>query len=181
MSADVLVLATNCSSPPNPGAWWYAPVLTGIFALIGVLLAQVVVLRIAQRNDRRRSDPELLKQCAAFSSAVGRLKREVSLTPRSVWDLSCLTDLEAAADSILIIGTPEIGDAVDAVISCIPMILSPEDFEHQEERSQRHLFAMHRRFTDEVRRHFGKPPKIYVAVPMIQRPGPPEADAPPNT
>jgi hypothetical protein len=56
--------------------------LSGVFVLAGVLIAQGIVLYLAGRTDRRRSDPELLKQCAIFSSAVGRFKRQLATKSR---------------------------------------------------------------------------------------------------
>jgi hypothetical protein len=100
--------------------------LSGVFVLAGVLIAQGIVLYLARRTDRRRSDPELLKQCAKFSSAAGRLKREITTKPRNEWDLDYLDALEEAADSIDIIGTPKIEDAVDRLIGYVPLVLHPE-------------------------------------------------------
>jgi hypothetical protein len=85
--------------------WWHTPVLAGVFALVGVLIAQSVALWLARRSDRRRADPELLKQCAAFSAAAGRLKRELALRSDSP-DLSCIADLDAASDAIDLIARP---------------------------------------------------------------------------
>ncbi|SLG36767.1 hypothetical protein [Mycobacteroides abscessus] len=145
-------------------------VLSGLFALIGVLIAQGVVLFLARKNERRRSDPELLKQCAAFSSAAGRFKREIATRPRDDWDLDCLDALEEAADSITIIGTPEIEDAVDRFIGYIPLVLNPERFEVSLSEVRQGIFDSHRTFIDAVRRYFHKPPKTYKAVPIIKRP-----------
>lgn len=64
---------------PAQTIWWYTPLLSGIFALIGVSIAQLIVLRLAHKNDLRRSEPELLKQCAEFSAACGRLKERSPL------------------------------------------------------------------------------------------------------
>ena len=99
------------------------PVLSGVFALIGVSIAQGIVLYLARKNERRRSDPELLKQCATFSSAAGRFKREIATKPRNDWDLDCLDALEDAADSIDIIGTPEIERAAERLIGYVPLVL----------------------------------------------------------
>jgi hypothetical protein len=146
------------------------PLLSGLFALIGVLIAQGIVLYLARRTDRRRSDPELLKQCAIFSSAVGRLKREITTKPRNEWDLDCLDALEEAADSIDIIGTPEIEDAVDRLIGYIPLVLNPEQFEVSADRAHQGVFDSHREFIAAVRQYFHKPPKQHKAVPIIERP-----------
>ena len=155
--------------------------LSGIFTVTGVLIAQGIVLYLARRTDRRRSDPELLKQCAKFSSAAGRFKRDVATKPRDDWDLSSLDALEDAADSIVIIGTPEIESAAERLIGYIPLALEPEKFDMDAKRVHQGLFASHREFIDAVRKHFHKPPKVYVAVPIIKRPRsrdqkPPEAD-----
>lgn len=146
--------------------------LSGLFALIGVLIAQGIVLSLARKNERRRSDPELLKQCAAFSSAVGRFKRQIATMPREQWDLDCLGELEEAADSIMIIGTPEIEDAVDRLIGFIPMVLNPKRYEGRSDEARQGVFDSHRVFVDSVREYFHKPPKVYKAVPIIRRPQP---------
>lgn len=72
--------------------------------------------------DWRRSDPELLKQCAAFSSAAGRFKRDIATKPRDEWDLSSLDVLEEASDSIDIVGTPEIESAAERMIGYVPLV-----------------------------------------------------------
>lgn len=144
--------------------------LTGTFALTGVLIAQCVVLLLARQNERRRSDPELLKQCAAFSSAAGRFKRDIATKPREDWDLSALDALEEASDSINIIGTPEIESAVERLIGYVPLVLEPGQFNVNEQEAIQRIFDSHRQFVAAVREHFHKPPKIHRAVPILERP-----------
>jgi hypothetical protein len=144
--------------------------LTGSFALTGVLIAQCIVLLLARRSDRRRSDPELLKQCARFSSAAGRFKRDIATKPREDWDFASLDALEDAADSIDIIGTPEIERAAERLIGYVPLALEPEAFGVDAKTARKGIFDSHRDFTDAVRKHFHKPPKEHNAVPIIQRP-----------
>lgn len=156
------------------------PLLSGLFALVGVLIAQGIVLYLARRTDRRRSDPELLKQCAKFSSAAGQLKREIATKPRSKWELDCLDALEEASDSINIIGTPEIEDAVDRFIGYVPLLLDPGKHGANAERARQGIFDSHRIFIDAVRHHFHKPPKVFKAVPIIMRPGASILDHPHN-
>jgi hypothetical protein len=84
------------------------------------LTAQGIVLYLARRTDRQRSDPELLKQCAKFSSAAGRFKRDIATKPREEWDLSSLDDLEDASDAIDIIGT-----SVSYRRCCLPSATTP--------------------------------------------------------
>ncbi|NIL83208.1 hypothetical protein RhoFasGS6_00554 [Rhodococcus fascians] len=144
--------------------------LSGLFALIGVLIAQGVVLWLARRTEKKRTDPELLKQCAMFSAAAGRFKRDIATKPRNDWDLSSLGSLEEASDSIDIIGTPAIERAAEKVIAIIPLLLDHEKFGVDYNETSSQLFAAHRHFTDAVRIHFGKPPKVYMAVPIITRP-----------
>jgi hypothetical protein len=148
-----------------------AVIISAAVALIGVLIAQSIVLILARRNERRRSDPELLKQCAAFSSAAGRFKRDVATKPREEWDLSALDALEEASDSIDIIGTPEIELAAEKLIGYIPLALNPEAFGDDAEKVARQgIFDSHRQFVAAVRNHFHKPPKVHRAVPILQRP-----------
>src|ERR1022692_3564074 len=111
-------LHTGASQPQDP--WWSTPLLSGLFALVGVLIAQGVVLYLASRNDKRRSEPELLKHCAVFSAACGRLKNELALKKHADRDLSCLDVLEASHDALMIIAPPEIDSAAESVISVIP-------------------------------------------------------------
>ncbi|MCT6736534.1 MULTISPECIES: hypothetical protein [Rhodococcus erythropolis group] len=146
--------------------------LSGAFALAGVLIAQTIVLLLARRNDRRRSDPELLKQCAKFSSAAGRFKRDVATKARGDWNFSSLDDLEDAASSLQIIGTPEIEQAAERLIGYVPLVLDPKAYDVDPQAATAGIFNSHREFTDAVRKHFHKPPKEYKAVPIIRRPGP---------
>ena len=146
-----------------------AVLISGAVALTGVLIAQSIVLILARRNDRRRSDPELLKQCAAFSSAAGRFKRDIATKPRDEWDLSSLDALEEASDCIDIIGTPEIELAADQLIGFIPLVLQPEAFDVDEKTARRNVFEAHMQFVAEVRKYFHKPPKVHRAVPILQR------------
>ncbi|WP_027500796.1 hypothetical protein [Rhodococcus sp. UNC363MFTsu5.1] len=144
--------------------------LSGAFALTGVLIAQCIVLLLARRTDRRRSDPELLKQCAKFSSAAGRFKRDISTKPREDWDFGALDMLEDASDSIDIIGTPEIERAAERLIGYVPLVLEPEVYGVDPKDARRGIYDAHREFTGAVRKYFHKPPKVYMAVPIIERP-----------
>lgn len=155
--------------------------LTGSFALTGVLIAQCIVLLLARRNDRRRSDPELLKQCAAFSSAAGRFKRDIATKPRDEWDLSALDSLEEASDSIDIIGTPEIESAAERLIGYVPLVLEPKRFNVEEQDAVQGIFDSHRQFVAAVRKHFHKPPKVHQAVPILVRPRAVEEKTEPST
>jgi hypothetical protein len=133
-----------------------------------LLKASCFIWRVGPTGE---SDPELLKQCAIFSSAAGRLKRETRTKPRDEWDLDCLDALEEASDSITIIGTPKIEDAVDRLIGYVPLVLYPEQFPNESaDEARKSIFDSHRIFIDAVREYFQKPPKVYKAVPMIQRP-----------
>src|SRR5215212_4079565 len=96
-------------------AWWQTPLLAGAFALVGVLIAQSIVLYLARKNDRRRSDSELLKHCALFSAACGRLKRELTYSEPEDRDYSCLDDLEAAHEALNILAPNEIDKAAERV------------------------------------------------------------------
>jgi undecaprenyl pyrophosphate synthase len=106
--------------------WWWTPVLSGIFALTGVLIAQSIVLYLARRTNRRRSDIELLKHCALFSAACGRLERELALKTPNEWDYKCLDDLEAASDAINISAPPEIEKAAEHVVGWIPLAIEEQ-------------------------------------------------------
>jgi len=162
------VVATTES--PATNQWWQTPLLAGAFALVGVLIAQCVVLWLARRNDRNRSEPELLRQCAAFSVATGRLKREFVTSPDAP-DLSAIDDLDAASDAIDIIGTPDIEAAATAVIGALPMLIQPGKFvDEDRQESLRHLFRAHMAFVAACREHFNKPPKEHVATPILVRP-----------
>jgi hypothetical protein len=145
------------------------PLLSGLFALVGVLIAQGIVLYLARRTDRQRSDPELLKQCAKFSSAAGRFKRDGATKARDDWDLSSLDDLEDASDAIDIIGTPEIERAAERLIGFVPLLLRPERDSADEKIARKGIFDSHREFTDAVRKYFHKPAKVFMAVPIIDR------------
>ena len=130
----VQLAAGGIAASGNSGIhWWQTPLLAGACALLGVLIAQLVVLRIARRNERNRSEPELLRQCAAFSVATGKLKREFARRP-STPNLAAIEDLEAAADALDIIGTDALQDAAREVIGVMPLLTEPgkftkEDFE----------------------------------------------------
>lgn len=143
--------------------------LSGIFALVGVLIAQTIALTLAWRADRRRSDPELLRQCAWFSSSAGRFKRDVTTKSREDWDLTALTDLEAAGDSIAIIGTPEIERAAERLIGSIAVVMAARTDGDELKLASKEIFDSHREFTDAVRQYFHKPPKTFRAVPMLRQ------------
>lgn len=160
----------------HSGEWWQTPLLTGGFVLVGVLIAQGVVLWLARRNDRNRSEPELLRQCAAFSVATGRLKREFVTSPANP-DLSAIGDLDAASDAIDIIGTPEIEEAATAVVGSIPLLIQPGRLPDEDrDESLQGLFDAHRAFVAACRKHFDKPPKAHVATPILVRPSRPPID-----
>jgi hypothetical protein len=157
----------------SPDHWWQTPLLAGAFALVGVLIAQCVVLWLARRIERNRSEPELLRQCAAFSVATGRLKREFA-TASGEPDLSAIDDLDAASDAIDIIGTPEIEAAATAVIGSLPMLIQPgQHVDEDRQQSLRRLFDAHMAFVAACREHFDKPPKVHVATPILVRPSRP--------
>ncbi|CUR59088.1 hypothetical protein NOCA2570018 [metagenome] len=154
--------------------WWQTPLLAGAFALVGVLIAQCVVLWLARRNERNRSEPELLRQCSAFSVATGRLKREFVTSPDAP-NLSAIGDLDAAADAIDIIGTPDIEAAATAVIGSLPMLIQPGRFVDEDRQESLHrLFSAHMAFIAACRQHFNKPPKVHVATPILVRPPKPD-------
>jgi hypothetical protein len=154
--------------------WWYIPLLSGIFALVGVLIAQGVVLYLAHRNDKRRSEPELLRHCAEFSAACGKLKRELSLREHADRNLDCIGDLDSSYDALIIIGTPEIEEAAERFIGLIPLVFDAETTGNTEEHNKimRRLFWAHTEFIDAVRAHFNRPKKIYMALPMLDVPNP---------
>jgi len=125
------------------------------------------------REEReRRSEPELLRHCADFSAACGRIKRELALKKPTDRDLSCVSQLEAANDALAVIGTPEIENAADRFVGMLQATLMDEAAgnlsEHEKDLSE--LFKAHMQFTAAVRKHFDRPPKVHVAVPMIQVP-----------
>lgn len=166
--ATLGVAASTTSQQP----WWYTPLMSGLFAFIGVLIAQGVVLFLAHRNDKRRSEPELLKHCAEFSAACGRLKRELSLKSAADRDLSSISQLDASHDALIIIATPEIEHAAERFIGVLQIVLDEEAAGNQAEH-RKHLsglFQAHMQFSDAVRKHFNRPEKVYMAVPMIQVP-----------
>jgi hypothetical protein len=125
LSIQSTLLTATASASQNP--WWVTPLLSGAFALVGVLIAQGVVLYLANRNEKRRSEPELLRQCAVFSAACGRLKNELQLKDRLARNLSCLDDLEASHDALMIIASNEIDTAAEGVIGVIPLIFDAEE------------------------------------------------------
>jgi hypothetical protein len=125
------------------------------------------------REEReRRSEPELLRHCADFSAACGRIKHELALKGPADRDLSCVSQLEAANDALTVIGTPEIENAADRFVGMVQITIMTEEAgnipEHEKVLSE--LFKAHMQFTAAVRKHFDRPPKVHVAVPMIQVP-----------
>src|SRR5258708_15422567 len=167
-----LILLRGTTSATSQQNWWYIPLLSGIFALVGVLIAQGVVLYLARRNDKRRSEPELLRHCAEFSAACGRLKRELSLRNPADRDMSYIRQLDASLDALTIIATPEIEDAAERFVGMLQTTLDAEASGNQAEHDKcmSELFRAHMQFTDAVRKHFNRPRKVYVAVPMIDVP-----------
>jgi hypothetical protein len=148
-------------------SWWQTPLLAGAFALVGVLIAQGIVLWLARRTERNRSEPELLRQCAAFSVATGKLKREFAQRPDGP-NLGAIADLEAASDALDIIGTPEIEDAARDVVGAIPLLMHPGRYAHEDrEASLDRLFRAHTVFVAACRAHFDKPPHEHMAMPML--------------
>src|SRR5436190_20833555 len=103
--------------------WWHAPLFSAVAALIGVLIAQGVVLWIYRRNEKRRADPELLRHCAEFSAAVGSLKRQLAVETPTTRDLSALDQLEIAHDSLDIVGPVEIQLLADRIVGDIAAAL----------------------------------------------------------
>ena len=168
---EVITLGVAASTTPQQ-PWWSTPLLRGLFALIGVLIAQVVVLYLARRNDMRRSEPELLKHCAEFSAACGRLKRELSLQDAADRDLSSISQLDASLDALTIIATPEIENAAERFVGMLQIVINEEAAGNQTEHDKylSELFRAHMAFTGAVRKHFNRPEKVYMAVPMIQIP-----------
>jgi hypothetical protein len=184
--ASVTFIAAASSISSQSINWWYTPLMSGVFALTGVLIAQGVVLRLARRNELRRSEPELLKHCAAFSAACGQIKREIALKASGERDLSVIELLQSSFDAIEIIGTPEIESAAEKFIGAIPMILHYEEAGAKRdlvEEAKTELFQAHMKFVASVRAHFGRPEKIHVAVPMLEVPkkGPSAGDARTNS
>lgn len=164
IAADAIHVIVDQTSGPS---WWQTPLLAGAFALIGVLIAQAIVLWLARRSERNRSEPELLRQCAAFSVAAGKLKREFSQRADAP-DLSAIAELEAAADALDIIGTPEIEDAVRDVVGAIPLVMYPGRYTDEDrDASLRRLFRAHMAFVATCRTHFDKPPAEHKATPML--------------
>jgi hypothetical protein len=152
--------------------WWYTPLLSGVFALIGILIAQGIVLYLARRTDRRRSEPELLRHCANFSAVCGQLKRELALKKPIDRDMSGVRQLEESYDALIIIGTPEIEQAAERFIGMFQIVLIAEDAgdDAEQDRALTEMFKAHTRFIDSVRKHFNRPKKAYMAMPMIQVP-----------
>jgi len=147
--------------------WWQTPLLAGAFALLGVLIAQLVVFGIARRNERNRSEPQLLIQCAAFSVATGRLKREFARRPNTP-NLAAVEDLEAAADALDINGTDALQDAAREVIGVMPLLIEPGKFtEEHFDDSLKRLFYAHMAFKAACRKHFDKPEAVHKATPML--------------
>lgn len=125
------------------------------------------------REEReRRSEPELLKHCADFSAACGRIKRELALKKPTNRDFSCIPQMEAACDALAVIGTPEIETAADRFVGIFQATLMSEASANRSEHEKclSELFVAHMQFIAAVRKHFDRPPKVYVAVPMIQIP-----------
>jgi hypothetical protein len=151
LSVQSTLLSTSASASQNP--WWLVPVLSGVFALFGVLIAQGVVLYLANRNEKRRSEPELIRQCAIFSSACGRLKNELQLKEPSIRNFACIDDLETSHEALTIIAPNEIDAAAEGIISVIPVIFHAEKFGDtaNREKYMSQLFLAHRIFIDTVR------------------------------
>ena len=165
---QVQLAAVGIAASGNSGIhWWQTPLLAGAFALLGVLIAQIVVLRIARRNERNRSEPELLRQCAAFSVATGKLKREFARRP-STPNLAAIEDLEAAADALDIIGTDALQDAAREVIGVMPLLTEPGEFTKKDfDSSLKRLFYAHIAFKGACRKHFDKPEAVHKSTPML--------------
>lgn len=152
--------------------WWRTPVLTGIFALIGVLIAQCVVLYLALRAERRRADPELLKHCAAFAAAAGHVyrtqTRAFSRRDQDELDLTPVLDqLETAWDSISIVATPGIESAASTVMEHVAVATGREVTRADREIARRLLASSHDDFVNAVRRHLKKGSRVSYALPMI--------------
>jgi hypothetical protein len=177
IESTAYVAAPSSSATSN---WWYTPLLSGAFALVGVLIAQSIVLYLARRNDSRRSEPELLKHCATFSAACGRIKREFALNSPEERKLDdSIMQLESSLDAIAIIGTPEIETAAEKFVGLVPLIF---EFEKRTdtvrlEDTLSALFQAHMKFVAAVRAHFDRPEKIHVAVPMIEIPKPSSSES----
>jgi hypothetical protein len=133
---------------------------------------QSVVLWTYRRNERRRIDPELLRQCAAFSVAVDRLKRELHFGTADRPELTKHLDaLDAAAASLTIIGSDDIQQVVDEIVGDIASVLFAERRGDDAERDEAltRVFEKQMEFTQVVRKYFGQLPRLHRAVPMIDR------------
>ena len=142
-------------------SWWYTPLLSGGVCACRRIDCSRNISYLAHRNDRRRSEPKLLKQCADFSAACGRLKRELSTKKPEGRDLGDVRQLEGSHDALIIIGTPEIESAAERFIGMLQIVLDTERSGdasgHDEALSG--LFTAHRKFIDSVRKHFNRPKK----------------------
>jgi hypothetical protein len=146
-------------------SWWNVPLVSGLAALFGVLLAQGVVLWIYWQNERRRGDPELLRQCASFSVALGKVKRALYEYERP----TAIDELDEASESLNIIAPDAILEIVDIIRGDVGIVLMMNDSDSADIRDQAltRIFRKQMEFTQAVREHFDQPPRIHRAVPMI--------------
>ncbi|MCA1702352.1 MAG: hypothetical protein LC808_03420 [Actinobacteria bacterium] len=59
--------------------WWGVPVVAGVFALLGVLIAQVVSLTNEKRKDRRRLDNDVREVCTRLLKVSAQLQAKGSI------------------------------------------------------------------------------------------------------
>jgi hypothetical protein len=156
-------IQANCSS-------WQTPTIT----FVGIIIAQCVLLYIARHNDKRRADPELIKQCTQLSMALGRFKREMARSP-SDRDPAYLEDLESALYSIALMAPTEIDEAATIVIHKVNSLLEVEAALLKSETKKNiqkykdaasEVTHYQKAFINVVRDFLGKPEKIYYPVDM---------------
>ena len=159
--------AGSCAAAGSSNPW-PTVLFSAVAALVGVLIAQLVVLRIHRRDEERRVDPELLRQCAEFSVAVDVFKQRfhADLPLDEAW----LEKLQAAHTSLGLIGPDSLLEITDLIVGDIAALLfarSRTGFDTDQDASRKLLLRRHMEFTQASRQYFGREPKVHRAVPMI--------------
>jgi hypothetical protein len=162
------LVAGSCAAASGSSNPWPIALFSAVAALVGVLIAQLVVLRLHRRDEDKRIDPELLRQCSEFSVAVDEFKQrfDAGLPLSEEW----LERLQAASTSLDLTGPDSLLEITDRLVGNIGALLfakSRPGFDIDQKATTTKLFRDHVEFTQAARKYFGQTPRIHRAIPMI--------------
>jgi hypothetical protein len=144
--------------------WWGVPLVAGVFALAGVLLAQLVTLRISDQNirhdidvqwnsEKRRIYSAFLAECAQALIVLGASRRGDGEVPRNIDPirLSLLAyEMQLVASKELSILAAELSRATQRVVEASQQSESVDESAYMQIRQQ--AFVASTKFIECARR-----------------------------